>query len=334
MVQRRELRRLAKGKLGVQEVTAEKTNSNEATWSTEQLKGAVLSFLEDFSIEATPHALSELDTYPEILAPGTTVYVAHPPKSSFDDVLDLARRLQAMGYQTVPHLAVRRIESQAYLGRALASLQSSGIDQVLVVAGDLPQPLGPYHDTMQLLETGLLPQHGFNTVGIAGHPEGSRPVGPTVLRCSLQEKAQFAADTGLKMYIVTQFGFNANAVADWETATTADGIDLPIHIGMAGLVPFKELLRYAMRCGISASMRMLLSKTSALSEQIRLTPMNELILAFASHRLSHPDSRVARAHFFAFGGAERTARWLKFVLSGQFDLDPDHRTITLNEKRQ
>ena len=315
----------------MQEITAEQVSPNGAAWSTEQLKEAVLSFLEDFSIEATPHSLNELESYPADLAPGTTIYVAHPPRSSLDDVVDLAVRLRGMGYQPVPHLAIRRIESDAQLERALVSFRAAGIDQALVISGDLPQPVGPYHKTMQLLETGLLPLHGFNSIGIAGHPEGNRAVGPTMLSQALREKVQFAADTGLKMYIVTQFGFNATAVADWEAATTADGIDLPVHIGMAGMVPFKELLRYAMRCGISASMRMLLSKTSALSEQIKLTPMNELILSFATHRLSHPDSRVARAHFFAFGGAERTARWLKSVLSGQFDIDPDHGTITLNE---
>ncbi|MCZ6760734.1 MAG: hypothetical protein O7D29_10270, partial [Gemmatimonadetes bacterium] len=108
-------------------------------------------------------------------------------------------------------------------------------------------------------------------------------------------------------------------------------IDLPIHVGMAGRVPLKELLLYAVRCGISASMRMLRSKTSALLEQIRSTSMDKLILAFADHRLRHPASRLVRAHFFAFGSAERTVRWLNSVLSGQFEIDPDRLTITLTD---
>ncbi len=44
-----------------------------------------------------------------------------------------------------------------------------------------------------------------------------------MLRRALYEKAQFAADTGLMMYIVTQFGFNAQAVIDWETALSTMG---------------------------------------------------------------------------------------------------------------
>lgn len=314
----------------MKELSAKKMDRTDSAWSIEQLKGAVRSFIEDFSIEATPHALSELDSYPQFLAPGTTIYAAHPPKSSLDDVVDLAVRLQGMGYRTVPHLAVRRVESEAQFIRALTTLRKAGIDQALVIAGDLDRPVGPYHNTLQLLETGLLPDHGFNTVGIAGHPEGSRDVDSTILRKALQEKAQFAADSDLQMYIVSQFGFNANAVAEWEAATTGDAIDLPVHVGMAGSVPMKDLLRYAVLCGIGASMRMLLNKPGGLAEKIKLKSMDELILAFAGHRLSHPDCRFVRAHFFAFGGAERTARWLQSVSAGQFDIDPGRRSITLN----
>lgn len=314
----------------MKELSAEKMGRTESGWSSEELKEAVRSFIEDFSIEATPHALSELDSYPQFLPPGTTVYAAHPPKSSLDDVVDLALRLQGMGYRTVPHLAVRRIESEAQLGRALTRLQKAGIDQTLVIAGDLDRPVGPYYNTLQLLKTGLLRRHGFNAIAIAGHPEGSRDVDSTILRNALQEKAQFAADSGLQMYILTQFGFNANAVFDWEAATTADAIDLPVHVGMAGSVPMKDLLRYAVLCGIGASMRMLLKTPGGLAERIKLKSMDELILAFAGHRLAHPDCRFARAHFFAFGGAERTARWLQSVSAGQFDIDPGRRSITLS----
>ena len=34
-------------------------------------------------------------------------------------------------------------------------------------------PLGPYSDTMQLLDTGVLDKAGMKTIGLAGHPEGS-----------------------------------------------------------------------------------------------------------------------------------------------------------------
>lgn len=291
------------------------------------IRSAVLSFLDNYSIEATPHTIVEIDSYPEYLSPGTTIYVAHPPNTSLDDVVQMATRLRELGYKPVPHLIVRKLRSHAELDSALAQMHDIGIDQILVVAGDLTRPLGPFGNTMELLQTGLLLQHGFKTVGIAGHPEGNRAIGQTMLHRALVEKAQFAADTGLQMYIVTQFSFNAQAVIDWETQLFTMGIELPIHVGMAGPTSLKQLLRYAMRCGINASMRMLVGKASAMSENIKLTPVDEMVPEFARHRLSHPDCRMMRAHFYAFGGAERTARWLNAIRSGTFEIDNVHLRI-------
>ncbi len=285
------------------------------------IRSAVLSFLDNFSIEATPHTIVEVDSYPDYLSPGTTIYIAHPPNILLDDVVKMATRLRELGYKPVPHLIARKLRSHAELDSVLAQMHDIGIDQILVVAGDLMQSLGPFGNTMELLQTGLLQQHGFKTVGIAGHPEGSRAIGPTMLHRALYEKAQFAADTGLMMYIVTQFGFNAQAVIDWEAALSTNGIELPIHVGMAGPTSLKQLLRYAMRCGINASMRMMVGKASAISEHLKLTPVDEMVPAFARHRLSHPDCRMIRAHFYALGGAERTARWLNAIRSGTFEYE-------------
>jgi methylenetetrahydrofolate reductase (NADPH) len=301
----------------------------DEAWTNGDIRSAVLSFLDDFSIEATPHTIVEVDSYPEYLSPGTTIYVAHPPNTSLDDVVQMAKRLRELSYKPVPHLIARKLKSQAELDSALGQMHDFGVDEILIVAGDLMQPLGPFGNTMELLQTGLLLQHGFKTVGIAGHPEGSRAIGPTMLHRALCEKAQFAADTGLQMYIVTQFGFNAQAVIDWETELSTLGIELPIHVGMAGPTSLKQLLRYAMRCGINASMRMMVGKATAISEYLKLTPVDEMVPAFARHRLSHPDCRMIRAHFYALGGAERTARWLNAIRSGKFEMNNDHLKIEL-----
>jgi methylenetetrahydrofolate reductase (NADPH) len=310
------------GKLTLDEVV-----SPENIGSANDLREAIVSFLDDFSIEATPHAAAELDSYPEYLPSGTTVYVAHPPNSQLDEVVLMSRRLRELGFNPVPHLIARKLESRAQLEASLEELRMVGIEQILLVAGDLSKPVGPYSCAMDVLETGLLPQNGFLKVGIAGHPEGSRAIGPIALHQALADKVQWAADTGLQMYFVTQFGFNAQAVFDWEAALAKDGIALPIHVGMAGQAPLKQLLRYAMRCGITASMRTLIAKVSAMSEQIKLATVEDLVVEFAKHRLSHPDCRMLRAHFYAFGGAERTARWLNAVTSGAFELSKDGRKI-------
>jgi methylenetetrahydrofolate reductase (NADPH) len=296
----------------------------------DDIRAAVMSFLDDFSIEATPHEAEEVDVYPEFLSPGTRIYVAHPPSALLNDVVQMSAQLRRLGYRPVPHLIARRLRSRGELDSTLGELHELGIDQILVVAGDLTQPLGPFSSTMEVLETGLPLQLGIKTVGIAGHPEGSRAIGPTLLHRALSEKARYATETDLTVYIVTQFGFNAQAVLDWEAMLSKNGVDLPIHVGMAGKAPMKQLLRYAMRCGITTSMRMLVGKVSAMSEDIKLTPVEELVLAFARHRLSHPDCKMVRAHFYAFGGIEHTGRWLHAVRSGNFEISDDNLSIEVS----
>ncbi len=53
---------------------------------------------------------------------------------------------------------MRRVKNAVQLGRALAKLQEAGIDHALVIAGDLAKPVSGYHNSMQILETGLLSQ--------------------------------------------------------------------------------------------------------------------------------------------------------------------------------
>ena len=131
----------------------------------------------------------------------------------------------------------------------------------------------------------------------------------------------------MQMYVVTQFGFNPDAVTVWERVVASDGVKLPIHVGMAGIAPLKQLLRYAVRCGVSASARVLLGKASALSKHVRLASVDELVVEFARHRLSNPGSRLVRAHFYAFGGVERTALWLEAVRSGRFEISRGNRIM-------
>ena len=54
----------------------------------------------------------------------------------------------------------------------LKELRALGCKDVLVLGGGGAEPAGSLHETMQILESGLLQTHGFETVGVAAHPEG------------------------------------------------------------------------------------------------------------------------------------------------------------------
>lgn len=286
-----------------------------------KLSHEIIAFLDDCSIEATPHERNRVEIFPTFLDTGATVYVAHPPKVTVGEVVDMAKHLVQAGYLAVPHIVARKIEDREQLDTTLGNLAEAGIDRLLVVAGDPAEPAGEFSDSLAVLRTGLVAQHGFRQVAIAGHPEGNRAIGPTALRQALLEKCTFAVQSNLDMYIVTQFGFDPDLVFAWETRTAKDNVSLPVRVGMAGRVPFRQLVRYAMRCGVGTSLKTVVGMTSAMTHLAHLPGPDELVTAFARYRAANPASRLVGAHLFAFGGLESSARWLNAVKAGRFTLN-------------
>jgi methylenetetrahydrofolate reductase (NADPH) len=90
---------------------------------------------------------------------------------------------------------------------------------------------------------------------------------------------------------------------------------------MPGPASLRQLAKFAMLCGVGASMRMLTSRTSAMANLLSTQAPDEMVTALARHRGGNPQSRFERVHFFAFGGVVKTAKWANAVISGRFVLN-------------
>jgi methylenetetrahydrofolate reductase (NADPH) len=289
--------------------------------ANDELKAHIATFLRDYSIEITPHDAGKLDAIRAELADGTAVYVAHPPGVPIDDIVELAGRVQQLGLTATPHIIARKLESRDQLERALARCHALGIHNALCVAGDITAEKPAYDSSLEVLQTGLFKQYGFRDVGVAGHPEGSKAIGEERVEQALRGKAEFAKSAGFNLYFATQFGFDPQPFIDWEAATAAKGITLPIHVGLPGPASLRQLAKFAMLCGVGASMRMLTSRTSAMANLLSTQAPDEMVTALARHKGANPQSRFKKAHFFAFGGVVKTARWANAVISGRFVLN-------------
>lgn len=288
--------------------------------STEELKQHIVSFLEGYSIEATPHDEDKLDAFKETMPPGTRLYMAHLPGYTLDDIARLCVKLQSIGFTAVPHIVSRKLESADQLERALDTMAQGGVREALVIGGDEAIPDAAFDGSLEVLKTGLFGKYGFGEVGVAGHPEGSKAIGPNTMEI-LKDKADFAKDAPFNVRIVTQFGFDADAITDWESATGAAGIGLPIHVGMAGPSSLRQLVRFAMRCGIGSSARMMTTRTGDMANLLRTKTPDDQITHIARHRAASSDSRLTGAHFFCFGGVLKTAEWVNAVVAGRFELN-------------
>jgi methylenetetrahydrofolate reductase (NADPH) len=291
----------------------------------------VVDFVRGASTEISTHDEDLLQTLTGRLPAGMTVYVAHTPKASVDDVVRAAVKAQSLGFRASPHIVARRLPSEHALQDALGKLTAAGVQQVLLVAGDLERPVGKFASTLEVMDTGLLEASGIKHVGVAGHPEGHKSIGPAAMLAALDHKQAFGARTGIKVHIVTQFGFNPNAVCAWDRRLTEAGITLPVHVGIAGPTPLPKLIKFALQCGVGASMHSLAKNMSAMANLARLaTTPDEMLLGLIRGRAEYSGSRLVQPHFYAFGGTIATASWLRAVADGSFTVQADGRKFVVN----
>ena len=289
-----------------------------------ELKRAIVAFARNASTEISTHDEDSLPTLATTLLPGTAVYVAHTPKAKLSDVVATAIKLQALGFRASPHIVARRVESQQALQTGLQQLAAAGVEQALLVAGDLEKPLGPYRSTLDIIDSGLLEDSSLKRLGIAGHPEGHKQVADDVLLAALRHKQAFAARTGLKLHLATQFTFDADAIIAWDERLTKEGITFPAHIGIAGPTPLPKLIKYAMACGVGASLNSVMKNMTAMAKLARLaTTPDEMLTGLVRGGAAQGSSRIVQPHFYAFGGVAATACWIRAVIEGRFEVNPD-----------
>ncbi|HMQ94976.1 MAG TPA: methylenetetrahydrofolate reductase [Amaricoccus sp.] len=271
---------------------------------------ALAALMQDFSIEVMPRTAAKIEDFRSILPAGTRVYLAHIDGTEFSEMLAAARRLADEGFAVMPHFPARGIASRAELEARIGAYSDVGVRQALVIAGGIATPRGPFADSMQLLETGLFDRAGFNHLHVAGHPEGNRDIDPAggedTVMAALRWKSDFQTRTDASMAIATQFAFEAGPIIDWAGRVRAAGITLPVHIGIAGPAKLQTMIKFAMACGVGASLRVLQRRAADLSNLILPFEPTEILTGLARHKAANPDFAVERVHLFPLGGITAT----------------------------
>jgi len=301
---------------------------NESTTigaSAPQLKRWISDLVAGFTLETTPGAAARIPDYRALLRPETKVAVTFLPGSDFADTIATARRLRREGFEPLPHLAARSFPSAAALEEGMAALVGeAGVEEVIVLAGALPSPLGPFESSMALLESGVLARHGIARIGVAGHPEGSPDIPDEDIAAALAWKNAFAERSGAELYIVTQFCFEAAPIIAWDRRIQAEGNRLPIRVGLPGVATLKTLLTHARNCGIGPSMTFLVRQARSVSRLLRVSAPDRLTLELARYRATDPKCGITGVHLYPLGGLQQTAAWSYALTDGTFTLNPDH----------
>ena len=243
------------------------------------------------------------------LPPQASVTVTASPRLGVDATLDTAEWLAASGHDVCPHLAARSIRDRAHLADIVARIRNAGIRKAFVVGGD-GEAIGEFRDGLTLLQA-LEPLGGWlEEIGVPSYPEGHPTISDRLLRDDLREKQRYAHAT------TTQMSFKPGAVASWITRLRDEGITLPIHLGVPGVLPFGKLMRMAAHIGVADSMRYLLKNRSLLGQLVQggAFGADALLIGLAS-TIADPRANVLALHVFTMNQVAETVEWQRRLMA-------------------
>ena len=277
-------------------------------------------FISGYSIEVIPKTVAKTESFGDILPKSTRVYLAHLQDADITEMVPAAKKLNDEGFTVMPHIPARVIKNKAMLGDWLSMYQNeAGVDEALLIAGGSSKPIGDYDSSIKLIESGLFDLAGFKRLHIAGHPEGNKDIDPDGEIKNVSEalswKQEFSKRTDAERAIATQFCFDANVVKKWMDDIKDDGIDIPIHIGIAGPAKLQTILKFSIECGIGSSMKILTKRAKDITKILLPYEPTQVLKELAEYKAKDPKFNIEQVHFFPFGGVKQTSDWVREVLN-------------------
>lgn len=226
---------------------------------------------------------TDLSTLPKV----KDVYITQLPGNDFREVASKAEELADLGFNPVPHFSARSIKNLTELKEYVSRCKDGGVKQALVIGGS-SQPIGDFHCSLQLLETGLF--EGFK-IGIAGHPDGSPDISDSDLEKAMIDKKPYAD------YIVTQWLLEVDPIIKFISKQT-----LPVYAGITGPLTISNLLKFASIVGAKNSLNFLKSNMTKAFDLLKPKDPNDII-----EKLKGVTENF---HIYTFGGLKETNKWL------------------------
>ena len=276
------------------------------------------NFLDSFSIEVTPNAANKIEKFSDYLPYGTLIYIAHIEGTPIEDTVRTAKKITDQGFIAMPHFPARIIKDKETLADWISQYQNeAGVENALLIAGGANKPYGEYDSSIQLIESELFDRAGFKNLHIAGHPEGNKDIdsdGTTLnVDNALSWKNEFSKRTNASMAITTQFCFDSSSVIHWANDIKKSGIDIPIHIGIAGPAKLQTLLRYSIECGVGASIKILQKRAKDITKLLLPYKPIQIISELAEHKANNPSFNIEKVHFFPLGGIKQVSQFVKEI---------------------
>ena len=242
------------------------------------------------------------------LPTGSSVSVTCSPSKGQQATLELTERLLGAGHLAVPHISARLTKDRAAVQQLATWCRNTGASEVFLIAGDAPEPVGDYDGVVAFLRDFLACDHGLARIGITAYPDGHALIDSKIVHEALHAKQSLLAEAGIAGFASTQMCFDTELWATWAATERAAGFNLPLHLGVPGVIDRTKLLTMGMRLGIGNSMRFVRKNSGTLGRLFSPTGYDPMKLINAVGRRSG-ELGIEGVHLFTFNNVEATAAW-------------------------
>jgi len=270
----------------------------------------VATVLDDFSMEMTGKDVAKLENAAGTIPPGTRIHVTFLENEDLQTRVTAAAAVKRLGFTPVPHISARRIRSKEVLEEFLEALRGiEATENVFVVGGDPSVPLGPYEDSLSLIESGLLQPYGVRHIAIGGYPDGHPHIPTDVLWSALERKSAALSNLGIPGAVLTQVDFDVDRVLGWLEEVRKHGVELPVRVGVPGPASIKLLLTFASRLGLSTSTTIARKYGFSVTNLLGKAGPDRFIRDLRAGLDPARHGEVG-LHFYTFGGFKTSAEWI------------------------
>ena len=242
------------------------------------------------------------------LPDNATIAITTSPQLGIEKTVEKTEEAAEMGYDVVPHVAARYVEDREQLETIAERLEQAGITDIFVPGGDREEPAGEFESALDLLEVLAETEYSFEEVGITGYPEGHDFIDNETLAESMAQKAPYAT------YIVTQLCYDPETVLEWVEDIRARGVELPVEVGIPGVMNYQRLMQISQKVGVGDSIKFLRKTTGILGFVKQLVGSrgtyepDELIDGLAPY-VDDEEYNIRGVHIYTFNQTPDTEKW-------------------------
>ena len=271
------------------------------------------ALLRDARFELMP--FDSFDDELTYLPDGATIAITTSPQLGIERTVERAEQAAADGYEPVPHIAARYVRDGDHLEEIARRLTEAGVTEIFVPGGDREEPVGEFESAYQLLVALDETEYSFEEVGITGYPEGHEFLDEETLRTEMDKKAPYAT------FIVTQLCYNPEAVIEWIEKIRGRGIDLPVEVGIPGVMKYSRLLQISRKVVVGDSVKFL-RKTTGVVDFVRQIvgsrgtyKPDELVDGLGPYA-DDEEYKISGIHIYTFNQTKDTEDWRRGRLQG------------------